>query len=251
MTLLKHNKDNKILVVKYGSSSVSDANGLDRTKIFGYAGKLEKLMADYNIVIVSSGAVMAGKGIIGDDNLTDASIYSMVGSAALATAWQEAFMAYKINVGQILVTHNDIKDRDEGGRLRTVIKESLHKGIIPVINENDVLSDIELAKLVYGGDNDGLASKIAIAIGASELLLLTNVDGLLDENGAVVEVIDALNHDRVLTLINGKSDCGKGGMRSKIDAAVDATNAGVRVHIGNAATDYGLLISEKICTHVH
>src|SRR5680860_6984 len=172
----------KILVIKYGSSSLSSADGLDNVKMFEYATKIKELTQDYKVVIVSSGAVVAGKAIIGGGGSSDATINAMVGSAALVVAWQNAFKKHDINVGQVLVTYSDIANKVEGSRLRSVIYNVINSGIIPIINENDVMSDIELARLSYGGDNDGLASKIAATIDANELLLLTNVDGLLDGN---------------------------------------------------------------------
>ena len=182
----------------------------------------------------------------------DANIYAMTGSAALVVAWQNAFKKIGINVGQILVTHKDIADKIDGGnRLRSVIHDALNEGIIPIINENDILSDIELAKLSYGGDNDGLASKIAITIGATELLILTDVDGLFDQNGSIVTKVNwGKNYGTALRLANGKSDSGRGGMRSKIEAAVQANKIGVRVHIGNASTDYRQLLIGELGTHI-
>ena len=114
-----------------------------------------------------------------------------------------------------------------------------------------MLSDVELAKLSYGGDNDGLASKIAITIGATELLLLSNVDGLLDESGTVVPIAKLSDIDKALGLANGKSDSGRGGMRSKIELSVVASQTGVKVCIGNASADYILLLSNSVGTHVH
>jgi glutamate 5-kinase len=238
----------KILVVKYGSSSLSGSQGIDYTKIKNYVAKLSDLAKDYRIVIVSSGAVTAGRSIADNDSL-NSSMYAMVGSAAIVMAWQDLFSRHDLIAGQILVTYNEINNTLEGGRLRQVISEALENGIIPVINENDVLSDIELAKLSYGGDNDGLASRIAVAIGASELLLLTNVDGLIGRDGQVVDAVDSNNYQSAIVLSNGKSDSGRGGMTSKIEAAAQAAQADVNAHIGNASSDYNELLCKKIGTH--
>lgn len=244
--------DKKILVVKYGSSSLSGENGLDINKIANYALKIKDLSSKYKIVIVSSGAVVAGKAIIGDNNdSTNSTIQAMVGSAALVIEWQKAFSAHGINVGQILVTHNDISDEIEGNRLRRVIHDAISIGVIPVINENDILSDIELAKLKYGGDNDGLASKIAITIGASDLLMLTNVDGLMDKNNYVVSKVDLSDLESALGLTSGKSDIGRGGMASKIEAAFQAGKTGVLSHIGNASHDYEAILAKDLGTHIN
>ncbi len=240
----------KILVIKYGSGSLSNKKGIDKKRIRKYVHKLSKLHKEYQIVIVSSGAVVAGMSLIGHERkVYDSSIYAMAGSAAIVVVWQKLFKKRGLNVGQILVTHNDIKDKEEGGRLRQVIHQALDEGVIPVVNENDVLSDIELAKLSYGGDNDGLASKIAITVGASDLMLLTNVDGLLDSNRQVVSNIDVDNHKLVSGLIDGKSETGRGGMSCKIEAAVQAERHGVKSHIGNAESDYELLLDKKVGTH--
>jgi len=248
--LINHNDKKDILVVKYGSSSVSSSKGLDVGKISNYANKLVKLGQKYNIVVVSSGAVVAGKSIY-KVNAADASIYSMVGSAYLVKVWQDAFGDYDVIAGQILVTHNDIADKTENSRLCSVIKNAISRNIIPIINENDVLSDVELAKLSYGGDNDGLASSIAITIRAKQLLLLTDVDGLFDKDGNIIQFIDSGDHESTFCHIQGKSNTGRGGMKSKIEAAVCATKSGVKVHIGNADSDYESLLDEKTCTHIH
>lgn len=238
----------KILVVKYGSSSLSGDQGIDYTKIKNYVVKLSELAKEYQIIIVSSGAVTAGKSIVGSDSM-DSSMYAMVGSAAIVTAWQDLFKRHDLIAGQILVTYNEINNALEGGRLRQVISSALENGIIPVINENDVLSDIELAKLSYGGDNDGLASRIAVAVGASELLLLTNVDGLIGQDGEVVDTVDINDYQSAINLSNGKSDSGRGGMVSKIEAAVQASSVGVTAHIGNSSCDYKDLLDKKVGTH--
>ncbi len=240
----------KILIVKYGSSSLSGNVGLDNIKMSEYAAKIKDLSTDYQIAIVSSGAVVVGKSIIGSGGSSDAAINAMVGSAALVTAWQDALRQHGLTAGQILVTYSDIADKVEGGRLRNVIHNTLANGIIPIINENDVLSDIELARLSYGGDNDGLASKIAITIDAAELLLLTNVDGLLDANGNVIKEISLDDLDKFVSLTNGKSDSGRGGMLSKIEAAVSADKVGVSAHIGNANADYRLILARELGTHI-
>jgi glutamate 5-kinase len=238
----------KILVVKYGSSSLSSDQGIDYTKIKKYVAKLSELANEYQIVVVSSGAVTAGKSIIGTEALSS-SIYAMVGSAAIVVAWQDLFKSHNKIAGQILVTYNDINSALEGGRLRQVVSDAVEKEIIPIINENDVLSDIELAKLSYGGDNDGLASKIAVAIGASELLLLTNVDGLIGGDGLVVNNVDVSDYQAAINLADGKSNSGRGGMNSKIEAAIAATKNGVNAYIGNASSDYGNLLDKKVGTH--
>jgi glutamate 5-kinase len=171
----------------------------------------------------------------------------MLGSAAIVAAWQAAFRKHNICAGQILVTHSDIGD--PRSRLNDVIHRAVKSEVVPIINENDVLSDIELAKITYGGDNDGLASRIAVNIGASALLLLTNVNGLLDDRGEVVSKITPENYEAACSMANGKSDSGRGGMASKIEAAAQAADNGIDAFIGNALADYMDLLNKQAGTH--
>lgn len=172
----------------------------------------------------------------------------MLGSAAIVAAWQVAFKKYDMCAGQILVTHNDINEAETGGQLSDVIHKALDNGVVPIINENDVMSDIELTILSYGGDNDGLSSRIANNIGASALLLLTNVDGLLDKKGKVVKSVSSDEYEFALSLADGKSESGRGGMNSKIGAASLAFKDGIKSYIGNASADYRSILNNEIGT---
>ncbi|NTW61588.1 hypothetical protein HGB24_02795, partial [Candidatus Saccharibacteria bacterium] len=223
--------------------------GIDYTKIKKYVAKLVDLSKDYHLVLVSSGAVAAGRSLSSGKVYSDNSLLAMLGSAEIVTVWQKALGFHGLSAGQILVTYRDIDDQVEGGRLRKIIELAISNDVIPIINENDVLSDIELARLSYGGDNDGLAAKIAVTIQAKHLLLLTNVDGLLDGNNQVIKRLDEKYYDEARKISTGKSELGRGGMVTKLDGAILARNNRIDAIIGNSSANYHDLIDGKCGTH--
>ena len=178
----------------------------------------------------------------------DSKTSAMVGSANLVVAWQSAFCDYGVKVGQILLTHRDITA--DNGHIKHAINEAIRARVVPIINENDILSDIELAKLSYGGDNDGLAARIATLIKSKHVLLLTNVDGLLDNNGRLIKFVNKDNYHVCSNYIGEKSKLGRGGMLSKINAAMNAHDSGVEAHIGLSTGSYRKIINKLSGTHI-
>lgn len=243
----------KDLVVKFGSSCLVNHDGLDQLKIDGYAKKLAKLQDAYNLTLISSGAVAAGKRLLsemGEDyEEFELETIACLGSAAASLAWQIAFKKLGLLTGQILVTHREIEDLKEGPILLRAIRKNIKSNVISVINENDVLSQSELKKLTYGGDNDGLAAHVAINLDAHALLLLTDVDGLIVEGKRKREVklseIESLQEN--LGKANGE---GTGSMKTKLEAATSAQNNNVAAFIGNANADYKSILDGKTGTEV-
>ncbi|MES2971541.1 MAG: hypothetical protein V4702_04415 [Patescibacteria group bacterium] len=138
--------------------------------------------------------------------------------------------------GQLLITHREIDDQYEGPSLLQALEENIAHHVITIANENDALSIAELKKLAYGEDNDGLAKHLAITIGASALLLMTDKIGLLDGTRFVREIgtSDADRsraHNYVQAANSGNK---KGGGRTKLAASIEAANAGIDAYWARA-----------------
>lgn len=245
----------KTIVIKYGSSSVADKDGMDKVRLERYCADIAKVMGVYNIILVSSGSVAEGKALwfhkrSGQDDI-DARTLAMIGSASAFTTWQSVLKNHGIISGQLLVTHREVDDPTEGPSVRAALEGNLKAGIISIVNENDALSDTELAKLSYGGDNDGLAAHIAVTIKASALLLMTDQMGLLSKEGLVKRIeanaeewLAAKDH---ITL--DISLVGRGGMLSKVEAAIMAARNGIDVHIASADHSFEGVIAGRSGTH--
>ena len=250
--------EKEIVVLKYGSSSVTHAEGMDSERLDVYAGYVNSLMEDYGVVIVSSGAVASGKAywesLHGDTETSEPSkqVYAMLGSGLACTAWQESLAQYNRSAGQLLVTHRELDDQEEGSVVVSSIRQSLEAGVVPICNENDALSERELALLKYGGENDGLVSHIARAVGAKALFLLNDSGGVKRNDRTEYEVIKGSDWSVVrsmATLRSKQSKQGTGGIAAKVEAAISAAAEGIDVYVGHAQSDPRVLMENRTGTH--
>ncbi|MGI9027386.1 MAG: hypothetical protein ACR2FM_00885 [Candidatus Saccharimonadales bacterium] len=243
----------KTIVVKYGSKCLVNGDGLDHERINLYAQKLAQLRGRYNIIVVSSGSVAAGKRRCGAAGVTAKALsnrtHASLGSAGAALAWEQAFMAQNVLAGQVLVTHYEIDTANEGPVLQQALHENMNSGVVSVVNENDVLSQEELKKIAYGGDNDGLASHLAVAMHADALLLLTSVEGFLIDN-TVQKTVKASTIESLDVHFDVTNSEGTGSIKSKLIAAADASRGGVRSFIAHAEADYNDVLSGRVGTQV-
>lgn len=244
----------EIVVVKYGSSSVTNQQGMDSERLLVYAGNLAELYNQYNLVVVSSGAVAMGRYVWSQSTksgltLSDLSA-AMMGSAEVVVAWKHALNQYNLQVGQLLITDQEIDDSTEGPRLQTALKENLGHGIITIANENDALCDKELKKLAYGEDNDGLAAHIAIKLGAFALCLMTDTDGLRDTKGVIKSVgISDIERQKARSFAGVAVKGKKGGGRTKTAAGILASDAGIDAYWANAHANILDVLAGKSGTH--
>ena len=250
--------EKEIIVLKYGSSSVTNAEGIDTSRLSAYSNYVDSLMDDYNIVIVSSGAVAAGKAYwetlhSENDNLEPSKqSFAMLGSGRIVSAWQDSLADFGRAAGQLLVTHRELDDVEEGSVVVSSIRQSLESDIIPICNENDALSIQELALLKYGGENDGLASHIARTIGAKALCLLNDSGGIMRNDHSEYESIRHTNWSVVRSMAKMRSEQssqGTGGISAKVEAAISAASAGIDVYVGNAQKDPKIIMDGKSGTH--
>ncbi len=238
-----------ILVFKIGTSSITDAKGnLDEIVVQSVAKQLAVLHKEFHIVIVSSGAVGTGKKFIKNytGKIEERKAAAAIGNPILIYKYSEAFAKYKIPIAQSLCERGHFSDREKFLQLRATYEELWKNGIIPIANENDVVSSRELKF----SDNDELATLLAVGFGAKLLLIGTSVNGVLDNAGNIIHRIEKFN-DKILSLATKeKSAVGLGGMISKLTFAHLATNLGIKVIIFPAKEKNGLLnaIKEKVGT---
>jgi glutamate 5-kinase len=193
------------------------------------AAEIAALTAGHRVVLVSSGAVGSGRGFFQGYNgtLTERKAAAAVGNPILIRQYQRAFSAYSIPVAQALCERQHFSDRGRFLQLKETFQVFWENGILPIMNENDLFSNVELKF----SDNDELATLTAIGLDAEALLLCTSVGGLLGGDGKVVSRVEKVD-GRVLGLVQrGKSSLGLGGMLSKLTFARLASSLGIRVVI--------------------
>ena len=247
----------KRLVVKIGSNVLTKENGLpDMDRMVHLTNEIAALKKEgRQIIVVSSGAVAAGKSLVKISGKYDVvaarQLLASVGQVQLIHNYSNLFKEHGLICSQVLVTKDDFRDRLHYRNMLNCFEILLQHDIIPVVNENDVISITELMFT----DNDELAGLIASMIKADALIILTNVDGLYtgdphDENSTIIEEIDPSVTDFTSFVTSRKSNFGRGGMLTKCYMASKIAQLGIAVHIGNG-TKEGILrdiISDKI-TH--
>lgn len=229
-----------ILVIKFGTASITQSNGeLDETVMAGIARQVAELHPHYHIVLVSSGAVAAGrlhlKNYTGTISARKAA--AAIGNPLLLAKYSRYFAPYGISIAQSLCERQHFSGRDQFLQLKKTYEELWASDIIPIANENDVVSSLELKF----SDNDELATLIAVGFGASLLLFSTSVAGVLDKNGNVVPEIAEIDQTALALADKEKSALGLGGMVSKLTFARLATRMGIKVVIFGIRTPDGIL----------
>ena len=220
----------KRVVVKVGSRAIVQPGRFD-----ALAAQIAELRhAGHGIVLVSSGAIALGCRHLGlparPRALPQLQAAAAIGQPLLMAAYTQAFARHGLTVAQVLLTHADMADRTRYLNIRHAIDALDDGGAVTIINENDTVSTEE----IEFGDNDQLASMVAALVAADLLVLLTDVQGLLDDNKQRVSLVDDIETVKrfVWQENNGVS---LGGMGSKLAAATRALQRGVPVAIAGAA----------------
>lgn len=236
------------IIIKIGTGVLTQDDGtLDGgslVKLVTAVAGLQK--SGYSCIMVSSGAVGAGVSALGleaypkDTDTKQAA--AAVGQARLMQTYETLFQNFDLHVAQLLLTGSDLQDNQK--RVLATLNRLLEeKTIIPIINENDSVAVEELKV----GDNDMLSARVAELVGASQLILLTGVDGLMPPEGNdIIEEVSDVND----VLDFARDDSGKfsvGGMASKLKAVSYATGNGTSVIIANGRDpeQLGDLVSGK------
>lgn len=194
----------------------------------------------HSVVIVSSGAIATGLGMLGETrrptDLPSLQAASAVGQGALFATWSSRFELREIHAAQVLLTMQDLAQRSSWVNAKSTLAQLLAWGAVPIVNENDTTATDEITF----GDNDALAAQVAVAVDADHLILLTDTNGLYTEHpdNPQSKLIERVDDHELLTKVDtatGGSHWGSGGMRSKVVAASMAGTAGIVTWIGAAS----------------
>ncbi|WP_246849637.1 glutamate 5-kinase [Rubellimicrobium arenae] len=227
------------LVVKIGSALLVDrTSGLRAPWLRSLAEDVARIRGrGTQVVLVSSGSIALGRGVLGLPSgglaLEQSQAAAAVGQIRLARAYEEVLAPHGIVAGQVLVTLEDSADRRRYLNSRATMETMLSLGVVPIVNENDTVATDEIRY----GDNDRLAAQVAVTIGADTLVLLSDVDGFYSGNPHVnpearrFEVVERITPNIEAMAGEGVSGLSKGGMITKLMAARVATDAGCAMAI--------------------
>ncbi len=246
----------KRLIVKIGSSLLVKEDGSANIAwLKTLVHDIAKRHTDgQKVIIVSSGAVALGAqklGMNGRDNLTNSQACAAVGQIILSKLWSELLQEEGLIAAQTLLTLDDLEDRRRYLNIASTLERLIQEGVIPIINENDSVATNEIRY----GDNDRLATRIAQATHAQQIILLSDVDGLYDgdpahPNAQIIPHIYNIDNDIKSAAKNtSSSGIGSGGMASKIEAAQTAMSSGIDLIIASGKIDYPLSAIDTGAAH--
>lgn len=249
---------NKIHVHKFGSELLTNSVGVDEEAIYEYARGLTETYGDDQLIVVTSGAVAAGRQLAihsrGEDHAAQLSTqqHAAIGQSAIFRVWERAFAAQRMLAASAAITHRQLAGAIplEKKVFDKFIYDNGMAGIVTNVNEADALSVKELILLRTGGENDGLASHMAREYGAYSLYLWKAEGGLFDDDNQLIETVDADNIESVKVMAGNrsKSQKGRGGIAAGVDAAWKAASEGVsHVQIGAVTPDmHGKLVTQFV-----
>ena len=244
-------KNIKRVVIKIGSSVISNRDkgrsqlecGLSREWVRHYARKI-KVIRDkgYDVVLVSSGAIMAGRERLefgrADLTIPEKQACAAIGQSFLMHTYEKAFEKKGLMVAQILLSHDDLGNRRRYLNAKHTIEALLEKGVIPIINENDSVT-VEEIKI---GDNDSLSATVACLVDAQLLIILSDVEGLYDrdpslknktEKAQLISHVSKVNEDIERIAGKSKNRLTVGGMLTKVQAAKKTMSFGIPALVVN------------------
>jgi glutamate 5-kinase len=230
---------NKI-VIKIGTNVLSDDSGrIDYNVMESLVNEITKIKKQgKDILLVTSGAIGAGMAELNilkrPEDVKMQQACAAVGQSILISKYRQFFNKYNIKVAQILLTYDDLLDKNTEINLGNSIDSLLKLNTIPIINENDPISINELGPSF--GDNDNLSAIVAKEVKAEMLILLTVTDGLYDKDPKSKDakiIREVKKFDNKITNLDGKSVLGVGGIKTKIAAAKLATESGILTIMAN------------------
>ena len=224
----------KRCVIKIGSALLTnDGTGLNKAGIATWVEQISALQkSGVEIVLVSSGAVAEGMSRLGltkrPESLHELQAAAAVGQMGLIQSYESAFSKYGLHTAQVLLTHDDLSNRQRYLNARNTVRSLLELGVIPIINENDTVVTDE----IRFGDNDNLAALVANLIEADYLFILTDQNGLFDRNprehkdAKLISEASANDNSLAGMAEGGAGTFGRGGMATKVSAAKLAARSG-------------------------
>lgn len=249
----------KRIVVKVGTSTLTHKTG--KTNIARMA-KLVSVLSDlknegHEIVLVSSGAVGIGSAKLGfsakPETTPGLQAAAAIGQCELMFLYDKFFSEYGVVVSQLLITADELENEEHKGHLLDTFNQLLDYDALPIVNENDSVYVAEL----LNGDNDCLSANVAQLIDADLLILLTDTDGLYDdnpnenENARLISYVEEIT-DEIFEIAGDAGEKGTGGFLTKVKAAKIATDSGIPVIIMNGEKPtaiYKVLQGQSIGTY--
>ncbi|MBM3942569.1 MAG: glutamate 5-kinase [SAR202 cluster bacterium] len=231
------------IIVKAGTSVLTVAEGkrrgLDLDTMGELARQISRLRREQNaeVLLVTSGAIAAGREGLGEDwdylgrDIPSRQVLAAVGQSRLMHTYQELFAAHQVKVAQTLLTIKDLSDRQSYLNVRNTLLGLLELGVVPILNENDVVAVDEIGEVF--GDNDRLSALVANLVDADLLLILTDIDGLytadprVDPSARLIPVVQQVDASIEAAAGEHRNAWARGGMPTKIDAARLVTTAGI------------------------
>jgi len=237
VVFLNGSKAKKRIVIKIGTDILLGKAGIKQENFQNIAFSLSCLKG-CEFILVSSGAVGMGKKALNinfrDEDDIGRNVSAAVGQNILMNSFMREFSGARLDIAQLLLTQNDLANRETFLRVKEVIEILIKQGIIPIINENDTIK----SRFNKFRDNDQLAIKIASKIEADMLIILTNVDGVYTKDPKVwsdAKLVKELRKEDIEKIVIGKknSSTSLGGMDSKIESAVLCSQLGIQTVIAN------------------
>ena len=251
---MESKKPSRCIVIKVGSQVLCDEQGeLNQPVLARLASQVAQLVqSGWQAVLVSSGAVASGAGVMNSEPgaarlrgisnpVTRKQALAAAGQVRLMETWRQHFLQHQLTVAQVLASRNDFQARRHYLNMRACIQALLHCGVVPIVNENDVVAVTELMFT----DNDELAGLIAGMLNAQLLCLLSTVPGVYErgEHGPAdcISHWDDTQHEVEEIVRLGTSTFGRGGMNSKINTARKAAQLGTETVIADGRAE-GILL---------
>jgi glutamate 5-kinase len=236
---------NQRLVVKVGTNTLTNgADNLCRPVMLEVVRQIAQLLEGGNqVALVTSGAIVAGREALqvapNAKDIPFKQVLAAVGQARLMQTWDQLFAHYGRTVAQTLLTRADLADRQRYLNARNTLLALLDRGVVPIVNENDVVA-VEEIKI---GDNDNLSALVANLVDANLLVLLTDTGGLYsadprrDPSATLIAEVSTITDDIMKLAAGAGTSRGTGGMATKIQAARLATESGVAVLIADGRAE--------------
>lgn len=239
------------IVIKFGTNILTNEDGdVSLPRVYSFIEDVSKLKkSGKEVILVTSGAVGLGKKKLGVESTEAVAMKqacAAIGQSKLMSIYESAFDQYGIVVAQILLTEDDFSQRKKYLSLRTTLNKLLELNVIPIINQNDTVSTIELDEIypemqVCFSDNDKLSALVASELDADLLVILSDIDGLFDSNpkankdAKIIPVVEKVTQE-ILDYGEDASAGGRGGMKTKLEAARLVSRSGGTVLIVNGKT---------------
>jgi glutamate 5-kinase len=234
-------------VLKFGTSTLTNGTSkLSLARIADLVRQIARLQDDQNeVVLVSSGAIAAGREVLGfaalPKHIPQKQMLAAIGQPRLMSIYEQLFRIYEKTVAQVLLTRSDLSDRRRYLNARNTLDALLRRSVIPVINENDTVATEE----IRFGDNDTLSAQVANLIEADKLILLTDQEGLftsdprLTNDALLIKEVGSEGFSEEMWKAAGgsKTGLGTGGMVTKLRAAELARQSGVTTYITKGDTE--------------